>query len=70
MKSVKILTNEYGVAVQGSVGCLNYIKNITKKRTSTTSTLLNYWCIKNIRVNMLANTVIYINLDYQSSHVV
>lgn len=26
MKSVKVLTNEYGVAVQGSVGCLKYIK--------------------------------------------
>lgn len=69
MKSVKILTNEYGVAVQGSVGCLKYKKH-NKKRASTTSTLLNYWCIKNIRVNMLANTVLYTNLGYQSSHVV
>lgn len=69
MKSVKILTNEYGVAVQGSVGCKIYKKH-NKKRASTTSTLLNYWCIKNIRVNMLANTVLYTNLGYQSSHVV
>lgn len=70
MKSVKVLTNEYGVAVQGSVGVFKIYKKHNKKRASTTSTLLNYWCINNIRVNMLANAVLYTNLDYQSRHVV